>query len=331
MQELVGRLTALDPQASETLRIVSYFDVLVGGGVGAEAVVRGAAVLSGVVAGVQTPRGTLRVSAEGDRLASAPDEVDPAWPVRAEGASTVWIERIGAPHANDAMVLERFALAMSVVEARSHPAGDDALSIVIDSGRSAQDRAAAGIRLGVGPRERVRICATAPATTPPGGPSTLVATPHGVLRATLVRTSDPADAPAGLGTWGSAGDLPRSWADARAVLRLATGPHDLMDAEDFGIVLAAARHTAQAAPPHPDVVRLVRLDDRTRRILHALVEAESVRAAALSLGMHHSTLQARHAALTRELGYDPRSALGRARYGIADPARRLLETLAAES
>jgi hypothetical protein len=51
-----------------------------------------------------------------------------------------------------------------------------------------------------------------------------------------------------------------------------------------------------------------------------------VRAAAAALGMHHSTLQARHEALTNELGYDPRSLDGRARYRLA----RLLLRLAGD-
>ncbi|WP_255780020.1 hypothetical protein KZZ52_18865 [Dactylosporangium sp. AC04546] len=33
--------------------------------------------------------------------------------------------------------------------------------------------------------------------------------------------------------------------------------------------------------------------------------------------MHHSTLQARHETLTRDLGYDPRTTLGRTRYTVA--------------
>lgn len=51
MQELLGRLTALDPEASESLKVVSYFDTLVTAGAGLDALLRGAAALSGVVAG----------------------------------------------------------------------------------------------------------------------------------------------------------------------------------------------------------------------------------------------------------------------------------------
>lgn len=51
-----------------------------------------------------------------------------------------------------------------------------------------------------------------------------------------------------------------------------------------------------------------------------------MRAAATALGMHHSTLQARHDALTTELGYDPRSLAGRARFQLARLLLRLQAT-----
>jgi hypothetical protein len=41
--------------------------------------------------------------------------------------------------------------------------------------------------------------------------------------------------------------------------------------------------------------------------------------------MHHSTLQARHETLTNELGYDPRSLDGRARFRLARLLLRLVE------
>ncbi|GGQ88487.1 hypothetical protein [Kitasatospora griseola] len=39
--------------------------------------------------------------------------------------------------------------------------------------------------------------------------------------------------------------------------------------------------------------------------------------------MHHSTVQARHEALTDTLGHDPRSTTGRMRYVAAAPLLRL--------
>ena len=40
MQELVGRLTALDPDASEALKVVAYFDALTASGVSLDGLLR---------------------------------------------------------------------------------------------------------------------------------------------------------------------------------------------------------------------------------------------------------------------------------------------------
>jgi hypothetical protein len=44
MQELAGRLTALDPEVGAILKVVSYFNTLVGHEAGIETLPRGAAV-----------------------------------------------------------------------------------------------------------------------------------------------------------------------------------------------------------------------------------------------------------------------------------------------
>jgi hypothetical protein len=52
MKELVGKLSALDPEAGDALKVVTYFDTLMDGHVSIETLVRGAATLAG--APVQT-------------------------------------------------------------------------------------------------------------------------------------------------------------------------------------------------------------------------------------------------------------------------------------
>ena len=51
MQGLVWRLKALDPEASESLKVIAYFDALVDGHASAQVLLSGAAVLSGCAAG----------------------------------------------------------------------------------------------------------------------------------------------------------------------------------------------------------------------------------------------------------------------------------------
>ena len=121
MQDLLGRLTALDPDASETLKVVSYFDTLIARAVGVESMLRGAAVLSGATVGQRDARQIIRVRADGVRI----DPIDPGdrWMLRESGPEAVaWIEREGDPHTNDAMILERLTLALGILRARR--AGD---------------------------------------------------------------------------------------------------------------------------------------------------------------------------------------------------------------
>lgn len=54
-----------------------------------------------------------------------------------------------------------------------------------------------------------------------------------------------------------------------------------------------------------------------------LAEADSMRAAAARLGLHHSTVQQQTAALADALGYDPRTPSGRVRFALARSLQRL--------
>lgn len=331
MQELVGRLTALDPEASETLKVVAYFDVLVAGCVGLQALLRGAAVLSGTVAGAFDGRRTHRIGPDGDRPADGPGPAGPRpdWPTRTTSTGTVWLERDGRPHANDEMVIERLALAVDVVEARRPGHRDSSLETALDAARDVEERRVALSRLRLDPARLVRVVAH-PLAHPveqraEAAPSTVVATPHGLVRAVVLGGDAEVSGPAGVGVSLRADELPESFRTAVLALRLLPGDDAVVDAAALGIVLAAVSALEPVAAEQPDVVALARLDARTRAVVDELAAAESVRAAAAALGMHHSTLQARHDALTNDLGYDPRSLDGRARFRLARLLLRLVE------
>ncbi|MGI5191746.1 hypothetical protein ACQEVI_26645 [Promicromonospora sp. CA-289599] len=331
MQELVGRLTALDPEASETLKVVAYFDVLVAGGVGLQALLRGAAVLSGTVAGAFDGRRTHRIGPDGDQPADDAGSAGPlpGWPTRPVSTGRVWLERDGSPHANDEMVIERLALAVDVVGARRPGQADSALETALDAARDVEERRVALSRLRLDPARLVRVVARPlahPVERRAGtGPSTVVATPHGLVRAVVLDRDAEVSGPAGVGVPLRADELPESFRTAVLALRLLPGSDAVVDAAALGIVLAAVSALEPVAAEQPDVVALARLDARTRAVLDELASAESVRAAAAALGMHHSTLQARHDALTNDLGYDPRSLDGRARFRLAQLLLRLTE------
>jgi len=77
--------------------------------------------------------------------------------------------------------------------------------------------------------------------------------------------------------------------------------------------------------PHEYVRALAGLDARSADVLRTLVEADSIRSAAAALGVHHSTVRARHEALTQTLGYDPRAYVGQMRYIAAALLLRLTD------
>jgi hypothetical protein len=349
MQELVGRLTALDPEASETLKVVAYFDVLVAGGVGLQALLRGAAVLSGAVAGAFDGRRTYRVGPDGDRLpdgggpaGAPPDAAAPGgpapggagqdrpeakqhWPTRPISNGHVWLERVGSPHANDEMVIERLALAADLVAARGPGRPGSALEIAIDAARDVEERRVALSRIRLDPAREARVAAFPLSHDPRAALSTVVATPYGLVRAVVLARGATVSGPAGVGIAGRGDELPESFRTALLALRLRPANDAVVDAAELGVVLTAVSALEPVAAQQPDVVALARLDVRTRAVLDELAAAESVRAAATALGLHHSTLQARHDTLTAELGYDPRSLDGRARLQLARLLLRLVE------
>ena len=329
MQDLLGRLTALDPDASETLKVVTYFDALVARSVGVESMLRGAAVLSGATVGQRDGRQIVRVRADGVRI----DPVEPShsWPVRESGPDAIaWIEREGDAHTNDAMILERLALALGIIRARRSVGPESAVELAISSYAGADERAAALPRLRLS-ASTLRLVASPPDPAPlPRHPSAVVATRHGLTRATILDAGtdavqawpEGAGLRLGLGIAGPGELLPTSWSSALVAVRLTCPAEPIVDAADLGAMLLVAE-SADSGPLHPDAVALAGLDDRSRELLDAVAVEQSVRAAAQRLGRHHSSVQERLATLVEVLGYDPRTSRGHARYVLA----RMLLTL----
>jgi len=314
MQELAGRLKVLDPAASESVKIIGYFDSLVAGGAGVESVVRAAAILSGVPAGARVRGRLIGVDADGAR--TAPREPEGA---DAADAPRVWLERPEGAGLNDAMIVDRAQVALSIIVARADPTMS-AVERVIDATTSRVDREAAAHRLRLS--GAVRVVAAPPTS------------PHALMASTVLATNEgavwiglgdvvPADGPVGTSVASDLDDLPRACADARLALRLADDRHRVMDAADLGVLILLARSFEASAPRHPDVEALDALDARAVEALDVVIDSESIRAAATRLSMHHSSLQSRQETWTRQLGYDPLSPRGRARFLAARMLQRL--------
>jgi hypothetical protein len=325
MQELLGRLTALDPSARETLTVISYFDALIEAHATGEMIVRGACILTGCAAGFVADRTVLRVTSSGelDRSAVAP-AVD-AWPGHPiAGNWRVWIEREGDAHVNDAMVLERMALGLGIVLERTHPAAiaRRSLEVLLDAESTAEERASAATKLRLDPTTGVRVAALAAADPFSSEQHSVeLVAPVGRVRAVLVLPG--ASLPAGrigVGVAAVPASLRDSWLSALVALRLTTEREPVVDATSLGAFLLLAEAADSRAPELPDVVALAAIESRDPRALgylDALGCSDSVRSAAALAGIHHSTLQAHAAEWTTALGFDVRSPEGRVRLALA--------------
>jgi hypothetical protein len=332
MQELVGRLTAVDAEATETLKVIAYFDALINGHATTEVLLRGAAILSGCAAGQSVGGKTMRVDATGARSAPRPGD----WPSRMFGdGGTVWIERSGAAHANDEMILERLAIAAGIAYERTSPAAASrrALETIIDDQASAEARSDAAKRLHLDTHVRYRIVATPGADAvigPDAGrvPSVVVGTPYGPVRAVLAGETSPR-ARAGIGIAATPATLARSWASALIALRLSSAREPVVNAEDLGALLplaAAADATLSETADVAALSDLIASHPGAEVLLEAIAATDSLRAAGVDSGLHHSTVQARAAQYSEALGFDIRSPRGRVRLSLALSAHRLATT-----
>ena len=109
------------------------------------------------------------------------------------------------------------------------------------------------------------------------------------------------------------GVLHRSWASALLALRLTTERQPRQLADDLGGLLVLAEAADSSASETPDLTALTRLvtqHPKALRLLESLASANSLRAVADEVGLHHSSVQARAADYSTELGLPPHGAGG---------------------
>lgn len=328
MQELLGRLGALDPEASQGLRVIACFDELMSGGVALRGLLSAAAALAGVPVGFARKNQVLRITSRGEELPGEP----PAARIEAtiRGEATVWIERHPEQAlANDAIILERLALAARLrIDPASRTTGLDAvkrdLATLLDRSSKRQDLITAAARLHLTAGAKYRALAAplfASWKLRPHGPEDVIWTASGPVHVVVVRDGSAASgAPLGLGIAATTEELALSFRTALIALKLHDGlSTDPVHADDFGGLAELLADLPEDDRPDRDAAAI---DDLMRHpwgemTVASLVATSSIREAAREAGVHHSTMTTRVDALIAGLGFDPLTGLGRTRLGIA--------------
>lgn len=326
MQHLLGRISELDPNASQALRVIACFDELSVGGVNTRGLLAAAAALSGSVAGFRsdlTGR-SMRVTPRGDLMPGDPPADITVAP--ASSGLTVWLERDANTSVNDAIILERLALSVRLRNARG-PRDIDGrrhLNLLLDREVDIEERRMAAASLGLTHGGSYRIAAAplfAIWTEHPAAPEDVVATSFGPMHA-LVLSADVDNlqaGPCGIGVATGVDHLDHSFRTALVALRLCDPPREpVVNADTYAGLVDLLADTPINAH-QPDVELVDRVSERPWGLptLDVVVRSTSARHAARLARVHHSTMQTRVDALAADLGFDPFEGYGRVRAGIA--------------
>lgn len=336
MQELLGRIARLDPSASLGLRVIACFDELVVGNVNTRALLAAAASLAACPAGFRqrSPARTIRITPDGHHVPSGapPPSPRPEMVSAPAGDLEVWLEREGAAQPNDAIILERLALAVRIRHGHGRREFDNRrhFGLLVDESVTENQRCVSATALGLNIDHDYRVAAAplfAVWDAHPSGPEDVVPTRFGPIHAVVV----PADAgsvaasPCGVGSATRPVDLHRSFRTALVALRLCEPPTTgLVHADDLGGLVGLLADTGDTTTS-PDVERLATVLTHPWGLptVQAIISTGTVRQAARAAGVHHSTMQDRIDTMEQTLGFDPLDGFGRTRLGTAHLMWRL--------
>lgn len=322
MQELLGRITALDPEASHSLRVVACFDELMTGGVGQRGLLSAAAALAGRPVGFRWNAAgkTQLVGPDGTQLPfSEPTEN------KIENAElTVWIDHDGPATVNDKVILERLSLALHLrLNGFTDPEKRD-LAKLLDASYTDSDRTNVATKLGLRTADKYRVVVAplfAHWAKHPSGIEDVIGTQFGPVHVVVCDSASEFEgSPVGASEATSLLGLCRAFQTALVCLRLVTASHPQVGAEDLGGLaeVLALTSTSNGSGPDEDAIR-----DLTEKhvwadgTLDALFAATSSREAARNAGVHHSTMAKRLEIISDRLGYLPMDGIGRARFTLA--------------
>lgn len=347
MEGLILRLADLDEGALGAVRIIAFFDGFVEHRASLDTVLSATARFAECEVGISGGAAEdVFVSADG---AVVPGARSPAHALRAPIGDdrSVWLGRQGAPLAQDRMLLERFGFAVRALspEPNAHYPGfgDPALlEVVLGARADEMERARALHLLGLDPPCPITVYALRMAD--PGENAEFVADRHpwvlsvqiGDVRAVIGQgiprgdTTPPAGVQVGRSGPATAASAATAWRGARTALRFAgsglpaelpsiTGGSALVVEEMLGVWADIAANTpVERLSAAPDVVAVAALaaeagGAETVAMLIAVCATASLRQAAATLYVHHSTLTARLAKVERLLGFAVDTPQGRLR------------------
>lgn len=314
MEGLLLRLSALDADAENSVRVIGFFDRLVASRPTLDGLVRKAGELAECPVGVQSAARGLQVGGPIPAPASRRE---------LEDGTVVWLARQGTPLPLDEMVLERFSIAVALLLDHSRlplPAlGDPALvELALSDSAGEAERSRALHLLGLRPTTMLRVLAVK--GTPNGLSAAL-----GSLHAVLVPGDEitPQEGDVGVSELVPAIEAPTAWRSARTVVRFASS--SVVWAERLGSEMALAALPVDEIAKIPDVLALDRLaaEPEMPQLLEALCHTGSARQAAAAIHRHHSTIQARLDHARAILGFALDTPEGRFRLYLAIVLRRL--------
>jgi hypothetical protein len=318
MEGLLLRLSALDADAENAVRVIGFFDRLVASRASLDVLVHRAGELTECPVGVRSAARGLQ--AGGPMPASAARR-------ELEDGTVVWLARQGKPLPLDEMVLERFSIAVALLLDHSRlplPAlGDPALvELALSDSAGEAERSRALHLLGLRPNTMLRVLAVK--GTPAGLSAAL-----GTLHAVLVQSEEipQQEGKVGVSPLVPAIEAPTAWRAARTAVRFADS--SMVWAERLGSEMALASLPVDEIAKIPDVLALDKLapEPEMLALLEALCHTGSARQAAAAIHRHHSTIQSRLEHARDTLGFPLDTPEGRFRLYLTLVLRRLRDNV----
>ncbi|GAB3925061.1 helix-turn-helix domain-containing protein [Kribbella albertanoniae] len=345
MKGLLLRLSSLDADAESAVRVIGFFDALMTDRAELATLLRSTAALAECPVGVDAPGRGLVLRADPTGTIDL-GEPPPGADLREYADARFWLARPETALPLDEIVLERFALAGSLLLDRtvsSLPAvGDPALvQLVVSATAGIAERSRALHLLGITPTSTLRVAVSAAmgsSDSPPGpSPPTsrVISGPVGEHLVSLWTDSHAEAAPGvrtGVGCLVPAIRAADSWRDACTAFRLSSPEAPVVRSDDLGgLLVVVERLRPEDIAASPDVAALDRIaaepgGDDLLAILRAYAVTDSVRKAAALVFRHHSTVAYRLEHAEAILGFPFSSAVGRFRLQIALTMRALGST-----